>query len=847
MQWRSIACSFVAFFASTSYAATVFGPEVVSVTGTSIVEVVKNIDLGSFPPGRYLLKVRNGDSGPYRSEECNGLQPEALHRQCLARHVVEKIATDFSRFEGFTFMLNGRKFSGNFVGRQFTYREILINLDLPVNELVLTYQGYPSSKLIYEIVEVSPGGMGPRAFFTVKQLVGAAPLSLTMNARESFDLENTALSYSWNLGDGQSATGKQVAHLYETPGSYTISLTVSNGKGGMDQYEVPVLVKESTAGAPANIAPVARFTSALNDINDHRRVSFMFDGSYDQDGIIETFEMQFGDGFKGIGSYVEHTYQQDGTYLVLGKVKDNQGARGQLEKSISVYNRDGVVVDSTVQEPIVIAGSGVQTSRTLNFSGDIGSLYKITVRNADGEPHQHSLCNGVVDYLLCVYENWVNEKYVDSNRMDWAHLYLNNRRITASGDIAKNKASYEAVVRANSSNNLLIQSMGKGTAFLDIKIEKLRFLPDGSLPEVIVSGWPDTGVVSDPDVSLQIFVTDSLSTVTKVFLNGSLVQTSGEQLFPVNLTLTEGENNLKVVATDQSGMESVVELGPLYLDTVPPEVSSLLPAEGGTLKTNVSTIWISGVASESLSAVNTNYGGLTIGEDGKAFSGFLYMYGLDGLREIELSLVDIAGNSKLVLLYVDIERNQPNISIQGLKPRHKDELMPVKIVVSDEHNASISVYINDVFQVTAPLKELNYNVPLSEDHPTYLKVIAIDEYGNSRTYESYSITIDRIPPTLVYTYPADGSTINSSFLEIGGRANEALSFASLGGFPLSTGGSDGGFSGVYPFSQVGPQEIVLLLRDVAGNETQITMNFNAQYLPDATEFVPWAYQECPLE
>jgi PKD repeat protein len=36
------------------------------------------------------------------------------------------------------------------------------------------------------------------------------------------------VSYAWDFGDGETATGEQVLHLYAAGGSYTVTLDASN-------------------------------------------------------------------------------------------------------------------------------------------------------------------------------------------------------------------------------------------------------------------------------------------------------------------------------------------------------------------------------------------------------------------------------------------------------------------------------------------------------------------------------------------------------------------------------------------------------------------------------------------
>lgn len=848
---RFFVCTLLILLGSFSRANTIFGPESLSVQTTEIISETKIVDLGGRSPGLYLLKVKNGRNGPYRAFECEGLSPEGLKRQCMTTHLGEKVTTDFLRFEGFTFKVNGRKHSGNFVGRQFSYREILINLDQPVNELILTYQGYPSSELTYEIEQVDIDSTQPKAYFTVKQVMGTAPLELKVYARESFDPENISMSYSWDFGDGQTGVGQTATHSYQSPGTYLITLNIRTYKGKTAQFSAPIIVTPPTSNEIVNKPPLTRLLYSFPNPSEPRRVQISFDGSYDTDGYISNYEILYGDGSKGTEYYTEHVYPSEGAYLLIGKTTDNQGGKGTFEKSISVYNPNTVVSDGMIHESPVFNGTGVKVNQNISLSvpsGETESLYKITLHNADGQPHPTStLCNGVIDYLLCTYQNWINQNYVEQYRVDWAHIYLNNLRITASGDISNQKSEFQSVVKLKENNVIMVQYVGKEGSFLDIKVEKLRYLPDGSAPQINVYGWQDVSITNNPSVSFQVQVSDESAVSTSIYRNGTLVQTSVETSFDANLSLVEGENIILIKSKDQSGAEAIYQFNPVYLDRTLPVLLSSVPSVGSTLKTNSNLNWISGISNEPLLSVNTNFGSLTVLEDGKSFSGQIFMPGLDGKRTVTIVLEDLAGNLKEETVYVDIERNPPSVVVIGMKPFHKDDDLPVFIKVTDQNDASISVYVNNTLAFTFPGKELSYNIPLSVTEGTVLKVVAVDEYGNSKTYTSGSIQIDRVAPTLSSTYPFNNSTVTLSYLELSGVASESLAFASINGFPFTISGSDTSFSGIYPFSVPGPQVLNVLLRDIAGNESVTTLNFEAQFQSIPSGFTAWDHQECPIE
>ncbi|TDE01332.1 ThuA domain-containing protein [Jiangella asiatica] len=59
---------------------------------------------------------------------------------------------------------------------------------------------------------------------------GELPLQVTLTA-EASDPEGQELTYTWDLGDGSTATGAQVTHTYELSGVYTPTVTVTDGSG----------------------------------------------------------------------------------------------------------------------------------------------------------------------------------------------------------------------------------------------------------------------------------------------------------------------------------------------------------------------------------------------------------------------------------------------------------------------------------------------------------------------------------------------------------------------------------------------------------------------------------------
>jgi PKD repeat protein len=67
--------------------------------------------------------------------------------------------------------------------------------------------------------------------------------SVGFDGRNSMDPNGDTLTYTWNFGDGATATGSTAARTYAAAGTYTITLTVRDGRGGVDADRLLIIVK----------------------------------------------------------------------------------------------------------------------------------------------------------------------------------------------------------------------------------------------------------------------------------------------------------------------------------------------------------------------------------------------------------------------------------------------------------------------------------------------------------------------------------------------------------------------------------------------------------------------------
>ncbi|WP_306549706.1 PKD domain-containing protein [Desulfobulbus sp.] len=71
----------------------------------------------------------------------------------------------------------------------------------------------------------------PTAVTSAAPITGTIPLTVTFDGSPSTDSDGTIASYTWNFGDGSSASGKTVTHTYSTAATFTATLQVADDKG----------------------------------------------------------------------------------------------------------------------------------------------------------------------------------------------------------------------------------------------------------------------------------------------------------------------------------------------------------------------------------------------------------------------------------------------------------------------------------------------------------------------------------------------------------------------------------------------------------------------------------------
>jgi PKD repeat protein len=159
--------------------------------------------------------------------------------------------------------------------------------------------------------------LAPTAAAVATPSSGKAPLAVSLDGSGSSDEDGTVVDWDWDFGDGQSASGEVVIHVFQDPGTYAVELTVTDDNGGTDTTTVQVV-----ANAPQ--APVAVANATPDGTKAPLGVLFSSVGSTDADGTIIGYSWDFGDGSPvSTAANPSHLFTAAGTFDVTLTVTDD--------------------------------------------------------------------------------------------------------------------------------------------------------------------------------------------------------------------------------------------------------------------------------------------------------------------------------------------------------------------------------------------------------------------------------------------------------------------------------------------------------------------------------------------
>ncbi len=238
----------------------------------------------------------------------------------------------------------------------------------------------------------------PVADFTVNRRFGCSPLSVQFTSTST----GNPTGYSWAFGNGNTSSLQNPSAIYVVPGTYQVSLTVSNASG-TDTKTVSAFIVVFTP-------PAAGFT--VNQTGGCVPLNIQFtDTSSNGSAPISSRLWDFGDGNISTSTSPLHQFILPGSRNVSLTVTDTNGCTSTIVRNNLIQATQSHTIDFTTSNPLVCSAPSThtfissvnpaaagytyewtstigQTSNTNNFTlnnatttGQIGVTLKVTATN----------------------------------------------------------------------------------------------------------------------------------------------------------------------------------------------------------------------------------------------------------------------------------------------------------------------------------------------------------------------------------------------------------------------------------------------------------------------------------
>ncbi len=188
-----------------------------------------------------------------------------------------------------------------------------------------------------------------------------------------FTAGNNITSWSWNFGDANGSSLQNPCHTYSNPGTYFVTLTISNPNCTTSWTDTVVITPKPTAAFGFSNVNCAKAPIAFTD-------NSIFGINY--------WNWDFGNGGTSLNQNPSQSYQNAGTYPVTLIVHDTAGCYDTLTQNVTVYAPIGSGTITAYPDTIVCAGTPVTlvapACTGCSFQWNTGSINDTIVVTATG-------------------------------------------------------------------------------------------------------------------------------------------------------------------------------------------------------------------------------------------------------------------------------------------------------------------------------------------------------------------------------------------------------------------------------------------------------------------------------
>jgi len=219
------------------------------------------------------------------------------------------------------------------------------------------------------------------------EILGSERAAAAMPASYSVGLTQlggaTPVSYGWDFGDGNTATGTDVSHTFAEPGEYLVTLTteLTGGNEGCSTLQAVQKVI-------VNDAPMA-LLDGPDSVAAGQAVTYDASMSMDSDGAITNFAWDFGDGTRAKGVLAAHTFAQPGIYEVKLTIEDDAQVGNSAVVAVKTVTVNPAPTAGLIAPPPLCPAVSVPWSVDVDDKTDVSWMFGDGVR-ASGATVNHS-------------------------------------------------------------------------------------------------------------------------------------------------------------------------------------------------------------------------------------------------------------------------------------------------------------------------------------------------------------------------------------------------------------------------------------------------------------------------
>lgn len=500
-----------------------------------------------------------------------------------------------------------------------------------------------------------------QADFTSDVREGCFPLTVKFNDASA----GTVTSWLWDFGNGNNSTLKDPSAVFPAPGTYNVTLTVSNG------------------GAPST-----RIRSGYITVRDYPTVDFSFDKSSGcapltvkfndltstGSGQIASWQWVFGDGGISTSANPTYVFKDPGSRIVTLRVKNEYGCE-KVKSATSPITVNGPVTKFAVDKtavcttPATFQFTNQTTGTNLSYQWTFGDGQTST---ATSPSHTYNSA-GVFNVVLKAKDGNGCEttfsKTVNAGSEGDLDFNASSLRVCLNEPVDFTLISTDAAVTAlwnfgdgntsTSTNEVQHSWTAPGTYTISLNASLLNHTCNSIISKTIFVAPPATPSFTqsvDCDYNLKLTSTSQNAARLEWFVNNEFISGANTITSPVH---APGGQEIRLIAYDAAGCSKVLETivsmpaNPAPAFTPIEQQSCIQPSLSGCAPFNVK--FENKTPGNDITSIKWEFGdGGTSTADKPE-----HTYVNKGLFQVSLTAANSRGCSKTAIAFVIVENQAP--------------------------------------------------------------------------------------------------------------------------------------------------------------------------------------------